>query len=122
MMSIIGNFFFGRDAAGRLVEQQQLGLSRQRHRDVEQLAHAAGKLGDAAVAVFAEPEAREQRVGLIHGSGAARGLPERKPVAVAGGGHQHVVEHAQLGVELRDLERSRHAQARDGPRFERGDV
>ena len=62
-VSIIGNFSSARDAAGRLVEQQQLGPPVERHRDVEQLAHAAGQLGDAAVAVLGEAEALEQRLG-----------------------------------------------------------
>ena len=104
MVSIIGNFFFGRDAAGWFVEQQQLGRGGERHRDVEQFAHAARQLGDAALAVFGEAETFEQRVGARQRLVSPRRLPEAQALVVAGVGDEHVVEHRQVAVELRDLE------------------
>ena len=113
---------FGRDAAGRLVEQQQLGRAGQRHRDVEQLAHAARQLGDAPLAVLAEAKALEQPLGALDRLRPLRRLPEAQALVVAGVGDEHVVEHGQVAVELRDLERARDAEARDRARRERRDV
>ena len=111
---------FGRDAAGRLVEQQQLRLAGQRHRDVEQLAHAAGQLGDAALAVLGEPEALEQRIGARDRVGArapaARSYSRWSWQAMA---TSMLSSTVSVGVELRDLERARDAEPRDRARVER---
>src|SRR5689334_7187741 len=112
----------GRDAARRLVEQQQAGRPGERHRDVEQLAHSAGEAGDAAVAVLEETKALEQALGAIDGVGAVRRQAKAQALVVARVGDEHVVEHAQVAVDLRDLERARDAEPRDRARRERGDV
>jgi len=50
----------GAHAAGRLVEQQQLGLQRQRHRDFEPLLLAVAQLARQVVGPIDQPEALEQ--------------------------------------------------------------
>src|SRR5450432_2879053 len=115
-------FLLGRDAARRLVEHEQARRAGERHRDVEELPHAARQLGDAASAMLAEAKALEQRVGARDRLWPARRLPEAQAAVVAGDSDEHVVEHRELTVELRDLERARDAEARDGARRECGDV
>src|SRR5881394_568629 len=104
---------FGRDAARRLVEEEQLGRARERHRDVEQLPDAARQLGDAPAAVLAQAKALEQPLGALDRLGPLRRLPEAEALVVAGVGDEQVVEHGQVAVELRDLERAGDAEPRD---------
>ena len=113
-----GEFFVGRHATGGFVQQQQLGRGGERDGNVEQLAHAAGQFGDTAVAVLLQGKPLQQGLRPVHGAAPARRLPKAQARLVAGGGHQHVFQHAELAKQLRNLEGARHAQAGNSARVE----
>ena len=78
-----GEFLLDADAAGGLVEQQEPRLAHQRHGDVEQLAHALGQKLRRLVAIFADAEALDQRVGFGQelSAGATAATAETAPPA-----------------------------------------
>ena len=67
------------EAGGRLIEEYDLGIVDQRHRQRQALLLAAGKMAVEGVALFFELEAREQLVRVRRGDGRtarrARWLP-----------------------------------------------
>src|SRR5438105_60987 len=120
-----------RDAARRLIEQQDARLGDHRQCNVEELAHAAGKDLRILVAVIGEAESVENSIGHLFGRRvvarhlrpAARKIPAAPGVAQhdAQSDH-HVLVYAERAVELRHLERAADAQARDLARRQARDI
>src|SRR5436309_10140982 len=101
-----------RDAAGRLVQQQQLRAAGERHGDIEQLADTFGQRSGHSRRIRLELEPCQRRVG------------RRSRIARCGDalGYQQIVAHTQRLEELRYLERARDSQLRDLPWIEPHDV
>jgi hypothetical protein len=66
----------GVERRGRLVEQHQLGLHRERARDRDPLLLAAGELRGVGVELVGEPDAVEQLAARA-GARSSRGFPSR---------------------------------------------
>src|SRR2546427_727533 len=114
-----GELLLGGDAAGRLVEEEQRGLARRGHRDVEELPHALRDDGRRPVAVGLDAiDAQELRAGL-HAVTTGQG---RKPGAAPAVGqavrdHQ-VFEDRHRREDLGHLERAAHTEPGDLARRE----
>ena len=103
-----------------LVEEQELGLHRERAAQLDALLDAVGQQADGALAVGLDLEEVDD---LLDGRAVGQLLLERPaderqraehPVAHVGVAAEHeVVEHGQVGEQLDVLERARHAQAGD---------
>ena len=65
--SISSNFLFDRDAAGRLVEQQNARRAGDRHGDIEELAHALRQCRRERMAVARDAETVRARFRLAPG-------------------------------------------------------
>src|ERR1700730_441596 len=101
------------EARGRLVEEEELGLAHERHRDTEHLLFPVGKIARELVCRTAEVAEGE---GLADATGetlldAARGADDLEPAAQAQRALERqvprppgIVEHGQLGEDLRVLE------------------
>ena len=124
----------GIEAGGRLVEEEQLGRARERERQVEPTALAAGEGAHAPVGVVREPDALEQ-LGRVAGPRVVAGVQldrlaraqvrvrgsaleddadalAQRPAAAAGIEAEHLGPAAVLrAVALEDLDRGRLARA-----------
>ena len=111
MVSIIGNFSSAETPLVGSSSSSSFGRAGQRHRDVEQLAHAAGQLGHAALAVLGQAEALQQRLGALasrrRGAPAARSSGRASWQAPA---TSMLSSTVRSPTQLRDLERARHAE------------
>ena len=67
-------FLFGGNAGGWLVHQQQSGAAHHCHGDIDQLAHAAGKLRNRTISQIGKAKAVEQLDGIDIGRRSARSV------------------------------------------------
>ena len=98
-------------AAGRLVEQQQLGPERQRHGDLEPLLLAVAELAGEVVGAVDQAEALEQRRDLAVEGAARRRQQQARQALARLDGQQDVVVDRELGQDGGDLEFQAQAQA-----------
>src|SRR6266446_1990279 len=113
----------GAHPARRLVEEQQPRAEREGQRDVEELPATLGQRAHDLPALVPEPEFLEELAGF----GEPGRRPERPPaVALTARADderdEHVLEHGQARVELRDLKGAGHAEPSDLPRVKAGDL
>jgi hypothetical protein len=101
------------EAAGRLVEQEQLGLTGERHADLQEPALTVGKV--AGLDVLATGQADEPDDGGRPVLGLAERRRRRPAVEAAGphDGHRHpeVLQHRVVVEQVQDLERATDPEA-----------
>src|SRR5512143_1352961 len=104
-----------RHAGGRLVEQQHLGLERERGRDLQRALAAVGKLARRRLRERTEADRLDQlERALVMARERALGAPEIEGMpAVALQRDADVLEDGEIGEDRRDLERADEALARD---------
>ncbi len=111
-------------AAGGLVQQQQLRLARQGHPDLEQAPLAIGEELRRHVLAAGQPDEPHRRRRLVRRRRhLARGRPQVE-AAPPHGGHCHadVLQHRVVVEQVEDLERAADADARSPVGREPGDV
>src|SRR5262249_40469646 len=109
--------------AGWFVHQQDLRLEDDGQRHVEHLASAFGQVRHDSSRLIAQPELRENLLSLGHAIAAVHRRPEiETSTGMRGYRNQDVLEHRQSGIELRNLERTRHAQRSDASWGEPRDI
>ena len=102
------------EAGGRLVQQQEIGLERERGGELERALAAIGQLARGRLETVAEPDIGQERIGArIERGEAALGAPEME-----GGAerplqrHAHILAHRQMGKHGGDLKGADHAEPR----------
>src|SRR5208337_3953843 len=106
------------------VEQQQVRLERERHRDLGGALVAMGKFPDQAVRLAGECRERERLFDAATKVGRL-GTTEPRAQTIAGGDlgrDADVLEYGQLRKDFGDLERARHAETDPALRRYAGDV
>ena len=109
---VISTDFAGRQARGRLVEQQDLRIAGEAEHDLELALLAVRKIANLGVRAVDEAGLLEQLMRLVVDVAIRRQEPPhhefRRPQAFDR--QQHVVEHRQPRKQAGDLERARHAE------------
>src|SRR5206468_4743677 len=111
------------DAGAGLVEQHEIGLAHEGHRDVHQLLLAVAQLAGLLVGDVADAELIDQRIGLgaqARVAGREHAAPQAALVLLRG--DDQVVAHAHLAEHLQRLERAADAAAVQLHRRQLGDV
>ena len=111
-------------AGGRLVEHEDAGLERHHHRHFELALVAVRQRGGALVALRFEADALQRGIGAFDQRAAQRPRPRELVMDARRrlGREPHVLEHAERGEEIGELERAPEAEPRALRRAERGDV
>ena len=110
-----------RHAGGRLVEQQDLRIARQRNAELQLFLVAVGQRGAAA---SASSQGRSRRGGLEPHRGTAPPSATRNSAAPAMRQERrlHILEDGELREDVGALKRAAHAHAADAVRRHAGDV
>ncbi len=97
--------FARRYACRRLVEQQNLGIERERDGDLDQALAAVGEFTDRPQSLLAEAQPLDQREGLVDRGAVMAGRAEQPaadPLSLANR-QGHVFEHAEAAKQRGDL-------------------
>ncbi len=112
----------GRHAGGGLVHQQQLGLTGQRHGELDPLHVAVGELAARPVGLGGHAHPPEQRDGFAPVETPRIGPPRTCATVPAQERHLHILRHRHGDERLRHLEGAADTQPPDAARGEPGDV